>query len=98
MKPFATVNPSEAMRLSPFLKEQGIPFAARITTEETGLVAVELSADDSAFESACDAAETWLENEYQVAASKPSCSCPNCNSPHLQSVDDESSSAIIIRC
>jgi hypothetical protein len=78
MKTFATVNPSEAMRLGLLLKADGIPFTARIMTEDSGLPAIELSTEDESFDSACNVAEAWLEAEYKERAANRSWSCPNC--------------------
>jgi len=96
MSLFAKVNPSEAMRLTPILKADGIPFTAKIVTEETGLCAVELSAKDEFFDSACSVAEAWYDAENKQAAANAQHSCPQCRSIHLKFTED--CSAIVIRC
>jgi len=97
MKTIAVLNPSEAMSLPPFLKSKGIQFYAKVQTEDTGLVSVELSADDEFFNRACEAAECWLETQYQRDAANSARACPSCRSIHLQFETDDTS-AIVIRC
>jgi rubrerythrin len=96
MQLFATLNPSEAMRLAEYLKELNIPQRANVTTEETGLVVVELFTEDEFYDAACAAAEDWFQKESEEASKNSGWICPSCKFTGYETVDD--GSGITLRC
>jgi Zn finger protein HypA/HybF involved in hydrogenase expression len=90
MKLVATLDPDIARMLVEHLKKAGIYCESHVVTEESGVVATQLSVEESLYDVACDAAEAWLGNLSDELARQSNSVCPKCRSPHLERIEHDS--------
>ena len=90
MKPLATLDPETAEKLMRYLHSKRIPCRPRPFTEESGLPVTELLVEDVHYDAACEAAETWHEQDAEEEARANQWLCPRCRAPRLKRINHES--------
>lgn len=71
------------------LKQAGVPFEVKTTTEESGLETSEILVDPAAYDRGCQVAEAWADDMQENYRQRHGRRCPNCNSRNVKHLPHE---------